>query len=399
MKKSLTLIFAASTALVFAKPANKNIVGAGIYPVENPVSFDKNGIHKDSDNQFGGAYLWGDIVQGNDYVTAAGKIYYRLNSVAEGEEEQQKIEIKRAYIKVRPTGTDIFEAACGKLYSYYLPGGFFNLSEIYTGNTRWGKTGLGTKFDYMGFGGGIALPIDQYYNVTKTSKTPNSNSGRVSETYTPFSDYFALAAALTYSFKTLSESFPLELGFSTFEDFKNEDFSFAASLQYSPDWTGFIYKSKFFAAYSYNAEPYVASSVFKNVSNYNQPELKKCHLASINFRFNLGCVEITQEGEAGHSKEGDYIPLYSGTQALIPIVDHVAFKPRFFYYAALNEKDSDLSRQTFAFYPRLWLTFGKATISAGSIITCMQCGTNSKNKTLSDWYWGYEIPIFAEYKF
>lgn len=378
MKKSLTLIFAASTALVFAKPANKSIVGAGIYPVENPVSFDKNGIHKDSDNQFGGAYLWGDIVQGNDYVTAAGKIYYRLNSVAEGEEEQQKIEIKRSYIKVRPTGTDIFEAACGKLYSYYLPGGFFNLSEIYTGNTRWGKTGLGTKFDYKGFGGGIALPA--------------------TESYTAFKDSFSLAAALTYNFKTLSDSIPLEAGFSAFEDFINKDFAFTASAQYSPKLTGFISKTKFFAAYSYNAEPYVASSVFKNVSNYNQPELKKCHLASINFRFNLGCVEITQEGEAGHSKEGDYIPLYSGTQALIPIVDHVAFKPRFFYYAALNEKDSDLSRQTFAFYPRLWLTFGKATISAGSIITCMQCGT-SKNKKLSDWYWGYEIPIFAEYKF
>lgn len=379
MKKSLTLIFAASTALVFAKPANKSIVGAGIYPVENPVSFDKNGIHKDSDNQFGGAYLWGDIVQGNDYVTAAGKIYYRLNSVAEDEEEQQKIEIKRAYIKVRPTGTDIFEAACGKLYSYYLPGGFFNLSEIYTGNTRWGKTGLGTKFDYKGFGGGIALPA--------------------TESYTAFKDSFSLAAALTYNFKALSDSIPVEAGFSAFEDFVNKDFAFTASVQYSPKLTGFISKTKFFAAYSYNAEPYVASSVFKNVSNYNQPELKKCHLASINFRFNLGSVEITQEGEAGHSKEGDYIPLYSGTQALIPIVDHVAFKPRFFYYAALNEKDSDLSRQTFAFYPRLWLTFGKATISAGSIITCMQCGTNSKNKTLSDWYWGYEIPIFAEYKF
>ena len=379
MKKSLTLIFAASTALVFAKPANKSIVGVGLYPVENPVTFDKSGVHQDSDNQFGGAYLWGDIVQGNDYVTAAGKIYYRLNSVAEGEEEQQKIEIKRAYIKVRPTGTDIFEAACGKLYSYYLPGGFFNLSEIYTGNTRWGKTGLGTKFDYKGFGGGIALPA--------------------TESYTAFNDSFSLNAALTYNFKTLSDSLPLEVGFSAFEDFVNEDFAFAASAQYSPKLTGFVSKTKFFASYSYNAEPYVASSVFKNVSNYNLPELKKCHLASINFRFNLGSVEIIQEGEAGHSKEGDYIPLYSGTQALIPIVDHVAFKPRFFYYAALNEKDNDLSRQTFAFYPRMWLTFGKATVSAGSIITCMQCGTNNKDKTRSDWYWGYEIPIFAEYKF
>ena len=379
MKKSLAFIFAASTALLFAKPANKALVGIGLDPIENPVSFDKNGVHQDTDDQFGGAYLWGDIIQGNNYVTAAGKIYYRLHSVAEGEEEQQKLEIKRAYIKVRPAGIDIFEIAAGKLYSYYLPGGYFSLAEIYTGNTRWGKTGVGTKFDYMGFGGGIALPV--------------------TESYVSFKESFALAAALTYNFKTLSESFPVELGFSAFEDFKNEDFSFAASLQYSPDWTGFISKAKFFASYSYDAEAYVASSTFKNVSNYNQEELKKCHLASINLSFNLGNVEITQEAEAGHSKEGDYIPLYSGTQALIPIVEHVAFKPRFYYYAALNEKDSDLSRQTFAFYPRLWLTFGKCTVSAGSIITCMQVGTNKKKKNLSDWYWGYEVPLYATWKF
>lgn len=382
MKKAL-ILFAAGTVLsvipVFAKPASKAIVGAGIYPVENPVSFDKNGVHTDSENQFGGAYIWGDIVQGNDYVTAAGKIYYRLNSVAEGEDEKQKLDVKRAYIKVRPTGNDLFEIAGGKLYSYYLPGGYFNLAEIYTGNTRWGKTGVGTKFDYKGFGGGIALPV--------------------TESYTAFKDDFSLAAALTYNFKTLSESVPLEIGFSAFEDFINEDFSFALSAQYSPDWSGFISKAKFFASYSYDAEAYVASSSFKNISNYNLTELKKCHLASVNVRFNLGKVEITQEGEAGHTKNGDYIPLYSGTQALIPVVDHVAFKPRFYYYAALNDSDGDLSRQSFAFYPRLWLTFGKCTVSAGSIITCMQAGTNSKNKKLSDWYWGYELPVFAEWKF
>ncbi|EID84828.1 hypothetical protein MSI_16950 [Treponema sp. JC4] len=379
MKKTFVLIFAASSSLLFAKPANKTLVGIGLDPIENPVTIDKNGLHQDTDNQFGGAYLWGDIIQGNNYVTAAGKIYYRLNSVAKDEEEQQKIDIKRAYIKVRPAGNDIFEIAAGKLYSYYLPGGYFALAEIYTGNSRWGKSGVGTKFDYKGFGGGLALPV--------------------TETYTSFKTSFSLAAALSYNFKTLSENLPLELGFSAFQDFIKEDFSFAASALYSPNWTGFVSKAKFFAAYSYNAAPYVANSTFKNVSNYNQTELQKCHLASINVSFNLGKVEITEEAEAGHSKEGDYIPLYSGTQALIPIIEHLAFKPRFYYYAAINEKDSGLSRQTFALYPRLWLTFGKCTVSAGSIITCMQCGTDKKDKSLSDWYWGYEVPLYATWKF
>lgn len=379
MKKivsSVVVLFFA--AFIFAIPANKSIVGFYTSPFENPVSFEK-GVHTDSEPQFGGAYLWGDIVQGNNYVTAGGKIYYRLGSVADGEEETQKLDLKRAYIKVRPTGTDFFEVALGKLYSYYLSGGYFYISEIYTGNSRWGKTGMGTKFEVAGFTGGIALPV--------------------TESYTPFSDSFSLAAGLSYDFAFLNTQLPLELGFSAVQDFIENDFGFTASAQYSPEVSGFISKTKFFVSYSYNAEPFVTNAGFKNVSNYADSDLKKSQFVSVNFRMNLGSVQLITEGEAGHSVDGNLIPLYSGTQVLIPLTEHIALKPRFLYYAALCDEDSDLGRQTFEFYPRLWLTFGKCTVSAGGIITLMQTGTSKKDATQSDWFWGWKLPMYVEWKF
>lgn len=398
MKKIFSLIvFYGLLALcqLFAIPVKKSVVGFGITPVQNPVAFDKKGLHTDSETEFGGAYLWADIVQGNDYVTAAGKIYYRFNSVAEGQDASQKLDLKRAYVKVRPCGNDFFEIAAGKLYSYHLPGGYFNLAEIYTGNNRWGKTGLGTKFEFAGFTTGLALPIESYFKPGSIVR----ETGSISESYAPFSERFSLAGALNYNFAKLKESLPLTAGFSAAQDFVKDDFSFSLSAQFSPKTTGFISKAKFFASYSYNSEPYVASSVFKKIANYAKEDLKKAHFASINITMNLGKVEVITEGEAGHSMEGNYIPLYSGSQLLIPIIDHLAFKPRFFYYAALNDSDSDLSRQTFEFFPRLWLTFGKCTVSAGTSIFLMQAGTSSKDEKLSDWYWGYEVPLYATWKF
>ena len=382
MKKIFSLIiFYGLLALcqLFAIPVKKSVVGFGITPVQNPVAFDKKGLHTDSESEFGGAYLWADIVQGNDFVTAAGKIYYRFNSIAEGQDASQKFELKRAYVKVRPCGNDFFEIAAGKLYSYHLPGGYFNLAEIYTGNNRWGKTGLGTKFEFAGFTTGLALPL--------------------TDSYVSFKEAFSLSAAIDYNFVKINEGLPLTAGFSASQDFVKDDFSFSLSAQFSPKTTGFISKAKFFASYSYNSEPYVASTVFKKIANYAKEDLKKAHFASINITMNLGKVEVITEGEAGHSMEGNYIPLYSGSQLLIPIIDHLAFKPRFYYYAALNESDSDLSRQTFEFFPRLWLTFGKCTVSAGTSIFLMQAGTSSKDEKLSDWYWGYEVPLYATWKF
>ena len=342
MKKNLLFICLAllSASAAFSIPKNKSTVGFYITPVEKTVAFDK-GVYSedDSKNQFGGAYLWGDIIQGNEYVTAAGKIYWRFNSLAQGEEASQKIDLKRAYIKVRPSGTDFFEIAAGKRYNYYLPGGFFNLAEHYTGSVRWGETGAGLKFEKAAFTAGLALPV--------------------TESYTAFSDSASLAAGLCCDFSSLSGHLPFEAGFSAIQDFTENDFAFSASLLFSPENFGIFSKMKIFLSYSHNSQPYVASSVFKNVSNYYLSELKKADFASLNLSFKVGIVEITEEGEAGHASEGDYIPLYSGSQVLIPLTQNIALKPRFFYYAALNAEDSSLSRQSFQLYPRLWFTFGK----------------------------------------
>lgn len=376
---SIFTIVVLGSGLLSAIPAKKALVGVGTSPVENLVTFDKNGVHTDSETQFGGAYIWGDIIQGNDYVTAGGKIYYRINAVKDFEDESQKLEIKRAYIKVRPAGNDFFEIGLGKVYSYFLPGSYFSLAEVYTGNNRWGKTGLGTKFEFAGFTTGLAVPA--------------------TESYVPFKDDFTLAAAIDYNFAHLNESVPIDLGFAASQDFIKEEFKFAVSTLFAPKTTGFISKTKLFLSYSYKAEPYVANSTFKNVANYNLADLKKAHLGSLNFNMNFGKVALTQEAEAGHSIDGDYIPVYSGTELFIPITEHIGLKPRVFYYAAFNTEDSDLSRQSVEFYPRLWLTFGKCDVSAGAIITLMQAGTSAKDAKLSDWYTGWEIPLYATYKF
>ena len=395
MKKYLLcftfILFTFSVGFLSAIPKNKAVVGLYLTPLEKPLSFDldkktKNEVYseKNSECQFGGAFVWADIIQGNKYVTAAGKIYYRLNSVKEGQEEQHKLDLKRAYVKIRPTGNDLFEVAAGKLYSYYLPGAFFNLAEIYTGNNRWGKTGLGTKFELAGFTWGLAMPV--------------------TESYVNISDSFALAQGFSYDFSHLNENLPLTAGFTLHEDFSDhnfssDDFAFSASLYFTPDFTGFISRVKAFLSYSYNAEPYVASSVFKNVANYSKEDLKKAHLISLNTLFSINKVAFVWEGEAGHSVNGKFIPLYSGFQALIPLTEHIALKPRFFYYAAFDYSDFDCSRQTYELYPRLWLTFGKCNVSAGAIFSFMQIGTDKKDASKSNWYFGWEVPLYVEWKF
>ena len=89
---------------------------------------------------FGGAYIVFDSLLQNDFVSVGGKIYYRWNKSTSLDSESQKLELKKAYVKIRPFSSQIFEAALGKLYSYYLPGGYFSIAEIYTGSSRWGKT-------------------------------------------------------------------------------------------------------------------------------------------------------------------------------------------------------------------------------------------------------------------
>ncbi|MBP5748834.1 MAG: hypothetical protein J6W63_10785, partial [Treponema sp.] len=60
--------------------------------------------------------------------------------------------------------------------------------------------------------------------------------------------------------------------------------------------------------------------------------------------------------------------------------------------AGVNTKDSDLSRTTYVFYPRIMLYFGKNTISAGAQF-------ERRQTTAEDWNLGWSIPLYWEYKF
>lgn len=371
MKKRKTLLVLAAVLAVngFAKTKGTLTVGSDI--VKTDDTEDQNIV-------FGGAYTNLNITAENEYVTAGGKIYFRLNSTDEWESLAKKIEIKKAFLKARPFGTDLFEIAIGKLYSYYLPGNFFQLSEIYTGSSRWGKTGLGVLINKNGFSGGAALAL--------------------SESYEAFTDSVGVNGALVYDFKEISSKIPVKLGADLLylrevedDDTYSDDFSSTVSILYTPKVDGFISKLSLALSYSYNSEPYVASSVFKNVTNYKNADLKKSNFASVNFSTDIGRVKFTLEGEAGHSKEGSMIPLYAGTQLLIPVFKFIYFKPRFFYYAALDEDDNSASRQTFEVYPRLWLEIKNVAISAGYDFDFKQTSDD-------EWRYEWAIPFFIEYR-
>ena len=146
------------------------------------------------------------------------------------------------------------------------------------------------------------------------------------------------------------------------------------------------------ATFSFNSEPYVANSSFKNVSNYSNSDLKKANFASLNFKSNFGPIEFILEGEAGYSLSADMIPLYSGLQFGIPVTKNFDFKPRFFYYGALDKLDSEKSRQTFEIYPRIWLNFGKWNFMAGYDF-------DFKQSTKDNWNFEWSLPVLVEYKF
>lgn len=333
----------------------------------------------DDDVEFGGAYALADVSGENDFISIGGKFYYRLNATDDIEKLSQKLEIKKAFVKVRPFRNNLLEIGGGKLYSYYLPGNYFQLAEIYTGASRWGKTGVGIKSEIGGFFGGIGIPL--------------------TESYVAFTDNFGINGAAGFDFKKVNSDVPVKLsGDVVFTRIKQKDESYenetssTFSVNYAPSFNGTFSKINLTASYSINAEPYVASSVFKNVSNYNAENLKKANFASLNFRADIGKVQWILEGEAGHSVEGDLIPLYAGTQVLIPVIKHFDLKPRFFYYAAFDSEDSGNSRNTFEFYPRIWLTFGNWIISAGYDF-------DFKQDEDKDWIFEWNIPVYVEYKF
>lgn len=350
---------------------SKSNITFGITPLESVSS-------ENSNCEFGGMYLLGDFLISLPKISLGTKIYYRINSSDSWENNQQKIDIKKAYLRYRPFANNLLEFSAGKLYSYYLPGNFFNLAEIYTGASRWGKTGIATKFDYQGFFGGFAIPL--------------------SENYTDFAKSFGVNFALGYNFAELNKNIPIKLSSAIFfnrqsenkTDYEN-DYSFSVSTQFSPNLKGFISKLSLTATYSYNAESYVSSSVFKKVSNYKTSELKSTHLFSVNYKNNFASVAFALESEVGHSLEGNMIPLYVGTQVSIPLVKHLELRPRFYYYAALDSKDSSASRQTFEFYPRFWITLKNISVSLATDF-------EYKQVSLSEWNLSWSIPCYAQLK-
>lgn len=370
MKKNFLIFIIFSLAAAgFAKAKGSAIAGSNIVETS-----DSN----DGSVRFGGAYAGLNLTAENEYVICSGKFYYRLGAADEWENLTQKLDVKKAVLKFRPFGNDVLEIAGGKLYSYYLPGTFFQLSEIYTGAGRWGKTGVGLSFDKSGFFGGMGIPL--------------------TESYVKFKENFGLSAAFGYDFKNLKENFPIKLSadllFSNTKQNDNtyaRDYSSSISVLYNPADFNIFKRTSVAFVFSYNAEPFVANSVFKNVSNYKLANLKKADFASVNISSNIGKVQLVLEGEAGHSKEGSLIPLYLGAQTGIPFTNWLTFKPKVFYYAVFDSDNNNASRQTIELYPRFLLNFEKWTLSAGYDF-------DFKQMSESDWAFEWSIPLYIEYK-
>lgn len=342
--------------------------------------------------QYGKNYLLADAIVSNENLTVGGKIYYRVSGAYDHEDMAQRMEIKRAFVRVRPLGNNLIEVSGGKLYSYYLPGNFFQISETYTGASRWGESGVGIKSEYNGFTFGLGLPVGE-------------TSSKI-ETYTKYKDFFALNGALGYDFSKLDKNIPVRLngmaGFrrketeTTVSNDKTEiDIDYrnicAVSVNATPKFDGFIRKMNVTATYSYNAKPFVASTGFKPIINYNDEDLQLCHIASLNYRSYFGPVHFTFEGETGHSVKGNKIPIYAATQFLVPFTENIAIKPRFMYHSAIDSKNDDETRSSWELYPRLWLTYNQWTLSAGADFV-------KKQVKKDEWKWEWSIPFYVEYK-
>lgn len=359
----------------------KSLITVSLTPVEQ---ITENG---ETEREFGGTYVQGDFALSNDKITAAGKIRYWIKPSAYSSDSiKQRMDIKRAYIRYRPFAANLLEFSLGKFYSYYLPGNYFSLADHYTGSSRWGKTGIGAKFEYKGLTLGVAIPV--------------------TESDVRIADYFGLGSSMSYDFSRLNKNIPVKLGanflytrtgvdYSSKDDITDKadyDYSEAVSLYYTPKLSGFISRLSLALTYSRNVAPFVSSSAYKHISNYADSDMKKSHFVSWNLRSYFGSIQLITEGEAGHSISGDIVPFYTGTQLLIPVYEKtVYFKPRFFYYAAINTQNNDESRQTFEFYPRAWITAGKYTVSAGVDILRKEYDKDS-------WKWEWEIPLFVQYQ-
>ncbi|MCR5763163.1 MAG: hypothetical protein K6G00_07275 [Treponema sp.] len=364
----LIIDFIISTGTAFAA-SNETSVIVGVTPREKEAN---------KDPVFGGGYLEFDSTMENDYVTMSGKLYWRFSSASNSDEESHKIDVKKANIKIRPFGTVLLEVALGKLYSYALPGSFFQLSEIYTGASRWGKTGVGVKFEYAGFSAGLAVPV--------------------SESYETFKDSRGLHGGGVFDLSSIAPSVPVKIGGTVCYDFvaatkkkpEEHDWSTTVSILWAPKFNGLLKALSIYASYSDNSTPYVANSTFKKVSNYSK--VGKADFASLSIKASVGIVKLTLESEFGRSVESDYIPLYVGMQALVPIVEHLVFKPRVYYYAAISTEDEDLSRVTYELYPRIAFNMNRHTVSAGADFSYIEIKTD-------EFEWEWSIPLYYECSF
>lgn len=390
-KKVILIALASFCGAAFAVSFDtKSLITVSVTPVEQVTKSSKNSKTKETDydskKEFGGTYVQGDFALSNDKITAAGKIRYWVTpSTYSSDSVSQKIDLKRAYIRYRPFASNLLEVSLGKIYSYCFPGNYFTLADSYTGAARWGKTGIGAKAEYKGFLLGAALPV--------------------TESSVKIADSFGLAFAAGYDFSQIS-SLPLRLGadfsytrtgpdYSSKDDIEDDadyDYSECVSLYFTPKLDGFISKLALTLTYSRNSSPFISSVAYKKVANYNNSDMKKSQFISWNYHNNFGAVQFLTEGEAGHSISGDMIPLYIGTQLLIPVYEKIVwFKPRFFYYSAIDTEDDDNSRHSFGFYPRAWITAGKYTVSAGVDIL-------HKEYEKDYWKWEWEVPIFVQIK-
>lgn len=337
---------------------------------------------------YDGAYSMIECVLSDERATLGGKLYYRLKEAKSSDEEAQKLDVKRAYAKVRPFGNSFLEIAIGKLYSYYLSGGYFSLTETYTGAVRWGETGVGAKTEFKGLTLGLALPV--------------------TESYVAFSKDWGLNAAASYNFAEISKNLPFIFGFDVLysaggdddEDVNNvseKDFSESVALNFSKRNFGIFSSFGFFLAFSHNVRPYVAHTVLSpvaEVSSSKSPlyaKVKKSNLFSFALRPTIGKVRVTSESEVGHAVDGNLIPFYSALQVYFPVYGIVALKPMAGFYAVFDTSDSSNSFRTWEFYPRIMLEFDKLTVTAGWDIFYKEMSRNH-------FYWIWTVPITAKIK-
>lgn len=381
MKKSLLFLTA---FLMFTLGFSKEGINGNIALGSSVLDYNSEKLN------FGNLYLMADITGENKNLTASGKIYYRISLTDDSkdldkqESLSQKLDIKKAYLKVRPfENPDLFEFAIGKLYSYYLPGNFFSLAETYSGSSRWGKTGLSVKFQSKASMLGLTLPL--------------------SETSFEFKNVFALNGAFLYDFSKTTKNLPLSFGLTMLYNYSNtekegvnpdvsKNLSFCISLnQQKPiQLANFSYSCCL--SYNWHSEVFVASSTFKNVSNYANKDLAYCNFISLNQKFKIYNLSFTVESEAGKSHEGSMLPLYTGFQVQIPLGENFSLRPRFFYYAAFDTNNSENSRQTFEIYPKIYFTKSNFTFSTGFDYTYKQVEENQWKS-----YW--QIPLYLERKF